>query len=157
LVRHTSLALRPPPHLPPLPSTQRIVIPNYTIKKQPRSSGGGGGGGDDEEGEEEGAGGSSRRPEKRIRAAEDIAVPPQVYVAAFFLMHTSHDISVTGGQGIPKYKLGLERGMDGRVGVGLVRVNGMRKKMGGGLSLVLCHLLAGSRLSILVRSSRRSL
>ena len=42
----------------------------------------------------------------------------------FSLLLRSHSISFAEAQGIPKYKIGLERGEDGRVGVGLVGVTG---------------------------------
>ena len=43
---------------------------------------------------------------------------------SFFLIRRSHSVSFTRAQGIPKYKIGLGGGKDGKAGVGLVEGGG---------------------------------
>ena len=46
------------------------------------------------------------------------------YTFRFFLVLRSHPMSFAGAQGVPEYQLGLGRGQDGRVGVGLLDSEG---------------------------------
>ncbi len=50
----------------------------------------------------------------------------------FSLIHRSHSISFTRAQGIPRYKIGLEREKDGRVGRDWLRGVGVTVPVTGG-------------------------
>ncbi len=65
----------------------------------------------------------------------------QVDLAVFFLffLHTSHSISFTRAQGIPKYKIGFGREKDGRVGERLVEGGGGHGARDGGWGEQLYH------------------